>query len=258
MAGFSTMYVLGGAGGFMGGDGVGAIEMVILQGEGNRQWLEPRYFDESWGRWAPSVALPRARHPDALIDACIAFCPRLLPFMPLACGGGDALGKEEMLDFNAEPRRIPVAWSRCGRRRGPFTRAGNLAGGPGSPRAGMKRQYLGDSRDSFKWDYHHFLVPALGLGKLQVVWMMTTDDGGGDGKTAPELFPARREILGFCNALRDSRDPRELARLPATTGESYKVTLVGSDGPSITVTGIRTSGGSNPHRASSSSTPTMG
>ena len=59
--------------------------------------------------------------------------------------------------------------------------------------------------------------------------MMTPDDGGGDGKTAPELFPARREILGFCNALRAGRDPRELARLPATTGESYQVAQVGSD-----------------------------
>lgn len=92
----------------------------------------------------------------------------------------------------------------------------------------MKRQYLGDSRDSFKWDYHHFLVPALGLGELQVVWMMTPDDGGGDGKTAPELFPARPEVLAFCNSLRHSRDPSALAGLPATTGESYKVRLVGS------------------------------
>ena len=92
----------------------------------------------------------------------------------------------------------------------------------------MKRQYLGDSRDSFKWDYHHFLVPALGLGELQVVWMMTPDDGGGDGMTAPELFPARPEVLAFCNSLRQSRDPSALAGLPATTGESYKVRLVGS------------------------------
>ena len=28
----------------------------------------------------------------------------------------------------------------------------------------MKRQYLGDSKDSFKWDYHPFLVDALGCG----------------------------------------------------------------------------------------------
>ncbi len=41
----------------------------------------------------------------------------------------------------------------------------------------MKRQYLGDSRDSFKWDYHHHLVPALGAKELQIVWIMTPDEG---------------------------------------------------------------------------------
>lgn len=41
----------------------------------------------------------------------------------------------------------------------------------------MKLQYLGDSKDSFKWDYHHFLVDALGYRHFQIVWMMTTDNG---------------------------------------------------------------------------------
>ena len=43
----------------------------------------------------------------------------------------------------------------------------------------MKRQYLGDSRDSFKWDYHRHLVPALGARELQIVWMMAPGDGAG-------------------------------------------------------------------------------
>lgn len=93
----------------------------------------------------------------------------------------------------------------------------------------MKRQYLGDSRDSFKWDYHDFLASRLGAPELQVVWMMTPDDGGGDGKTAPEWFPARREVLDFCNALRRDRDPRHLARLPAVTDATYSVRLIGTD-----------------------------
>jgi hypothetical protein len=33
----------------------------------------------------------------------------------------------------------------------------------------MKRQYLGNSRDHFKWDYHDQLVRALGADELQVV-----------------------------------------------------------------------------------------
>lgn len=93
----------------------------------------------------------------------------------------------------------------------------------------MKRQYLGDSRDSFKWDYHHYLVCELGYPELQVVWMMTADDGGTDGRTLPELFPARPEIVTFCNRLRISRDPKELVNLPKTTSARYNVRLFGPD-----------------------------
>jgi len=93
----------------------------------------------------------------------------------------------------------------------------------------MKRQYLGDSRDSFKWDYHHYLVSELGYPELQVVWMMTADDGGTDGRTPPELFPARPEIVDFCKWLRTSRNPNVLLDLPATTSAPYSVRLFGSD-----------------------------
>jgi hypothetical protein len=37
----------------------------------------------------------------------------------------------------------------------------------------MKRQYLGDSKDSFKWDYLHFFVEKLGYSQLKIAWMMT-------------------------------------------------------------------------------------
>lgn len=93
----------------------------------------------------------------------------------------------------------------------------------------MKRQYLGDSKDSFKWDYHHFLVEALGYRQLQVVWMMTPDDHGPDGRTPPELFPANPEVLKFCNKLKKKRDPGMLLDLPATTTASYKVILYKTD-----------------------------
>lgn len=87
----------------------------------------------------------------------------------------------------------------------------------------MKRQYLGDSKDSFKWDYLHFLVEALGYRRLEIAWVMSADDGGSDGRTAPELFPARKEILGLCHQLRARRDPGLLYALPATTGAPYTV-----------------------------------
>jgi len=89
----------------------------------------------------------------------------------------------------------------------------------------MKHQYLGDSKDSFKWDYHHFLVEALGYDQLKIAWMMTPDDQGGDGKTSPELFPARPEVLTFCNRLRSNRDPSLLSQLPSTTGADYRVSF---------------------------------
>jgi hypothetical protein len=89
----------------------------------------------------------------------------------------------------------------------------------------MKRQYLGDSKDSFKWDYHHFLVEVLGYDQLKVAWMMTPDDHGPDGKTSPELFPARPEILAFCNRFRSYQEPSLLSELPATTGADYLVSF---------------------------------
>ncbi len=93
----------------------------------------------------------------------------------------------------------------------------------------MKHQYLGDSKDSFKWDYHHFLVEALGYSQFKIAWMMTPDDGGSDGKSAPELFPARQEILSLCNSLRSTRDPALLFGLPAATGANYRVSFHDSD-----------------------------
>jgi len=87
----------------------------------------------------------------------------------------------------------------------------------------MKRQYLGDSKDSFKWDYHHFLVDSLSYSQLKIAWMMTPDDDGPDGKTKPELFPARLEVLAFCNRLRACREPAMLLELPTTAGAHYSV-----------------------------------
>jgi hypothetical protein len=89
----------------------------------------------------------------------------------------------------------------------------------------MKRQYLGDSKDSFKWDYLDHLTASMPGACLRIAWMMTPDDGGADGKTNPELFPARREILDFCKGLQSSRDPDSLLHLPALTGRAYKVML---------------------------------
>lgn len=93
----------------------------------------------------------------------------------------------------------------------------------------MKRQYLGDSKDSFKWDYLHFLTEKLGYHHLNIIWMMTADDNRSDGKTPPERYPARPEILNFCKSLKTMRDPMVLTGLPAVTGAAYKLTLYKSN-----------------------------
>lgn len=87
----------------------------------------------------------------------------------------------------------------------------------------MKRQYLGDAKDSFKWDYHHFLVETLGYSHLKIAWMMTPDDTGTHGRTNPELYPAREEILGLCKELRETRNPTLLLTLPERTNAQFSV-----------------------------------
>lgn len=87
----------------------------------------------------------------------------------------------------------------------------------------MKLQYLGDSKDSFKWDYHDYLTYELGYPVFNIALMMTPDDGGNDGKSHPSLFPARKEIIDFCHDLRQSRSIETIKTLPKRTGASYKV-----------------------------------
>lgn len=93
----------------------------------------------------------------------------------------------------------------------------------------MKRQYLGDSKDSFKWDYLHFLVEALGFRQLRIALLMTPDDGSTDGRSPPELFPAREEVLALCRQLRATRDPGLLSGLPASCGARYELDVHGAD-----------------------------
>lgn len=89
----------------------------------------------------------------------------------------------------------------------------------------VKLQYLGDSKDSFKWDYHDYLVSALGYRWLNVALMLTPDDGGTHGTTEATRFPARPTILDFCRDLRSDRNVERLKTLPKSTGGDYSVQL---------------------------------
>jgi len=87
----------------------------------------------------------------------------------------------------------------------------------------MKRQYLGDWKDSFKWEYHDYLLQQLHYEYFQIVWMMTPDYTKSHGGIGPDRFPARPEILRLCRELRANRKPEKLESLPGITSASYKV-----------------------------------
>ena len=113
MAGYSKFYIVGETGGFVGTDGANKIEFMILVGDADRQWLEPHYFDSSIvpiGKLR--VIVPAGPdHPDALLDACIAFCPRRFKSCPSLARVERALRNANRLDFDAQPTAIPDAWN---------------------------------------------------------------------------------------------------------------------------------------------------
>lgn len=55
--------------------------------------------------------------------------------------------------------------------------------------------------------------------------MMTDDDNTNEGKTKPDWFPARSEIIQFCHELREGRTISKIMSLPNKTGSPYKVIL---------------------------------
>src|SRR4030042_1762143 len=87
----------------------------------------------------------------------------------------------------------------------------------------MKLQYLGDSKDSFKWDYHDYLTQEFRYPFLNIALMMTPDDESNEGKSHPSLFPARSEIIEFCKHLREKRGLEEIRCLHEKKGSNYTV-----------------------------------
>jgi len=87
----------------------------------------------------------------------------------------------------------------------------------------MKRQYLGDSKDSFKWDYHDYLMQHVPFAQFQIVWMMTPNDRKTHGSSDPKLYPARNETLELCYRLKAQPDPSSVLSLPKRTSGIYRV-----------------------------------
>ncbi len=113
MAGYSRLYVVGGLGGFQGADGVNPIDLQILVGEGNRQWLEPHYFDpeiKPMGK-VRSIVPAGPDHPDALLDACLAFVPQHFASCRSLPEVMSSLKEAEALDFDLGQKNIPSSWN---------------------------------------------------------------------------------------------------------------------------------------------------
>lgn len=114
MSGITRIYVFGGQGGYMGADGVNPVALMILQGDGSRQWFEAVHVDPSLERLGGlRVIIPGCPdHPDGLLDACIAFFPRAFQECPSLAVVREALGDAERLDFHACPEETPQEWAR--------------------------------------------------------------------------------------------------------------------------------------------------
>jgi hypothetical protein len=83
----------------------------------------------------------------------------------------------------------------------------------------MKLQYLGDSRDAFKWDLLHWLCTRAepAFARLLFVPLLTPDDAvPRDGRTPHAWFPCRPLIRPFVAGL--AAAPRSLERIAALGG----------------------------------------
>ena len=122
MSGISKIYVIGEPGGFMGADGVNPIYLMILVGDGNRQWLEPSYVDWKLGPMGTlkSLVPEEPDHPDALLDACLAFAPDLFSDCPSLEEVSRSLSGVDQLDFHLKKEGVPTGWSTLREEARPF------------------------------------------------------------------------------------------------------------------------------------------
>ena len=112
MAGFSKIYLVGREGGFQGADGINDVALQIWVGDGNRQWLEPHYFNAKPQPLAKVNRIVPAGpdHPDALIDACIAFYPQHFRSCSSLAEAALVLNDTDCLDFDLGTTNVPVIW----------------------------------------------------------------------------------------------------------------------------------------------------
>lgn len=113
----SKIYCIGTEGGFGGSDGLRTIDLLILVTEADRQALVAYHFDR---RIRPNerirpmgrihVIIPRGpNHPDALIDACLAFFPKYFESCPSLAQVAKGLANARRIDFHLDGE--PAGWA---------------------------------------------------------------------------------------------------------------------------------------------------
>ncbi len=114
MAGFSKAFVIGGEGGYMGSDGINPIEMFILVGDADRQWLEPLYVNKTLTPIGKiTKIIPHGPDdPEMLLDACLAFAPKYFMACPSLKEISQELRNETRLDFHIGNPDISEKWDR--------------------------------------------------------------------------------------------------------------------------------------------------
>ena len=107
----SKIYCIGSEGGFMGSDGLRTIDLQILVTEGARQALVAYHLDKRirpMGR--VEVIIPASPdHPDALIDAFLAFYPEYFESCPSLVQVAEGLANATRIDFNRDGE--PTSWA---------------------------------------------------------------------------------------------------------------------------------------------------
>ncbi len=113
MAGYDRLYCVGKPGGYAGADGINPIYFQILVGNGSRMWLESHYVAPLAPIGNINVIIPESPDsPDALIDACVAFAPRLFRNAPSMKETRQLLTGFTKLDFDLGRDKIPDIWER--------------------------------------------------------------------------------------------------------------------------------------------------
>lgn len=94
-------------------DGLEDIYLEILQGEGEKRWYEAKYDEEKIERLGNirSVIPVNRDDSNSILDACIAFAPKLFENCPSLNDVKSELKDKNMIDFSTG-NNVPRSWNK--------------------------------------------------------------------------------------------------------------------------------------------------